>query len=226
MRTIQQIEHITLHETPPMVVEDAISNNKVKFLLDHYNSSDKIIEKNTGPKVLYVKEGKGIIDDILVTLRKQFGNFSVRSAHYFDVTRPHIIPNDDNFELSNCYKAFTIPLWCNGNDSDIGLVMYDQFYYHGPRKFINGETQQSPVHYNQFVREYTDVAYTTDNIIEDTSQITHLRKHWLDGLSIHKILPWKIGSILSFESLRLHSSTDFISKGIDRKIGLSIFTTI
>ena len=226
MRTIQQIGEIQKYETPPLVIENALASSKVQFLLDYYYNSNNVIEKNTGPKVLYVKEGEGIIDDIIEKLRNQFGNFKVRSAHYFNVSRPHIIHNDDDKNFPRCYKAFTIPLWCNGNDDDIGLVMYDQFYYHGPAKFINGETQQSPVYYNEFVREYTNVDHTTSKLIEDKSQITHLREHWLEGLSIHKILPWKIGNILAFESLRLHSSTDFVSKGIDQKIGLSIFTTI
>jgi hypothetical protein len=226
MRTIQQITEIQKHETPPVVISNALTSSKVQLLLNYYRNSDKTLEKNTGPKVLYINEGDGIIDDIIAKLRTRFGDFKVRSAHYFDVNSPHIIHNDDDKDLPKCYKAFTIPLWCNGDDDDIGLVMYDQFYYHGPAKFINGETQQSSVHYNQFVREYRNVDYTTSDLIEDTSQITHLREHWLKGLSVYKILPWKIGSILAFESLRLHSSTDFVSKEIDQKIGISIFTTI
>lgn len=225
MRTQEKIDIIKKYEQPPTVHTGVVSNEKIKFLLDYYHSSDSIIEKNTGPKVLYVKEGEGIIDDILEYLRNHYKTFEVRSAHFFDVNRPHIVHNDDSEELPNTFRAFTIPLWAEGNTEDIGLVMYDQFYYHGPGKFINGETQESPVYYNQFIREYSKVSYLSNNEIVNTD-IGHLRNHWLDGLSIHSILPWRIGDILSFESLRLHSSTDFVSKGIPRKIGLSIFTNL
>lgn len=225
MRTKEQIDQIKQYEQLPNVHENLVSDKKIKFLLDHYHNSNDVIVKNTGPKVLFVKQGQEIIDDIIENLQKIYGSFNVRLAHYFDVTQPHIIHNDDDKTLPNSYRAFTIPLWTDGSDSDIGLVMYDQFYYHGPAKFINGETQESPTFYNQFIRDYKDVSYTTSNVINN-QELSHLRSHWLEGLSIHRILPWKIGNILSFESLRLHSSTDFNSKGISRKIGISIFTTI
>lgn len=225
MRTQEQIDKIKLNESLPCVYEQVLSYEKINFLLDHYNNSSSVEEKNTGPKVLYVKENEGIIDDILDFLRSKHGNFNLRSAHYFDVSRPHIIHNDDHKSLPNSYRAFTIPLWADGNDEDIGLVMYDQFYYHGPAKFINGETQESPVFYNEFVRDYKHVSYTVDDTIQNT-ELSHLRSHWLKGLSVHSILPWKIGNILSFESLRLHSSTNFNEKNISRKIGLSIFTVM
>ena len=102
--------------------------------------------------------------------------------------------------------------------------MYDQFYYYGPAKFVNGETQDAPVYYNEFVRDYSNVHYTSIDKIKNKTDLSHLRESWLKGLSIHSIMPWTIGNILSFESLRLHSSTNFVSKGIPRKIGLSIFT--
>lgn len=224
MRTLDQINEIQEYETPPEVLQGVVSKEQIKFLLDYYNKSDNIIEKNTGPKVLYVKEGNGIIDDIVFDLRIKYGDFTIRSAHFFDVNKPHIIHNDDEKEFPLVYKAFTIPLWCEGNDKDIGLVMYDQFYYHGPAKFVNGETQDAPIHYNEFVREYSNVHYTSMDKIKNKTSLSHLRESWLTGLSVHSIMPWTIGNILSFESLRLHSSTDFVSKGIPRKIGLSIFT--
>lgn len=226
MRTQEQINTIKKYEQLPRVHEAVVSNEKTKFLLDYYHNSNDVIEKNTGPKVLFVKQGEDIIDDIIEKLQKIYGRFNVRSAHFFDVTQPHIIHNDDHKSLPNSYRAFTIPLWADGKDSDIGLVMYEQFYYHGPAKFINGETEGgNKIYYNEFIRDYKNVDYlSTDKIIN--TDISHLRSHWLEGLSIYKILPWKIGNILSFESLRLHSSTDFNSKGISRKIGISIFTTI
>lgn len=226
MRTLEQIEKIKKFERPPTAYNDVLSKNKIDFLLDYYKTSDKIITKNTGPKALYVEEGEGVIDDILEFLRTKYGSFELRKCQYFDVNRPHVIHNDDHKTYPNVYRAFTIPLWADGDYKDIGLVMFDQFYYHGPAKFVNGEKQDGNVFYNEFVRSYENVEYLSDEPITDKSQLTHLREHWLEGLSVHSILPWNIGDILSFECCRLHSSTDFLSKGIPSKIGLSIFTTI
>jgi hypothetical protein len=54
----------------------------------------------------------------------------------------------------------------------------------------------------------------------------HLKSKWLEGLSVHCYFPWTIGSIIAFDSLRLHCSSNFKNIGIKRKIGLSIFTEI
>ena len=54
--------------------------------------------------------------------------------------------------------------------------------------------------------------------------LSHLKDKWTEGLSVNTTLDWAIGSVLCFDSLALHCSTDFTNKGIERKIGLSIFT--
>ena len=56
--------------------------------------------------------------------------------------------------------------------------------------------------------------------------LNHLKKEWLDGLSIDNYFPWKIGSVIAFDSLRLHSASDFNRAGITKKLGLSIFTKL
>ena len=35
--------------------------------------------------------------------------------------------------------------------------------------------------------------------------------------------PWQLGSAIVFDSLKLHASTDFRKKGIESKLGLSLF---
>ena len=56
--------------------------------------------------------------------------------------------------------------------------------------------------------------------------LTHLRPHWLEGLSVQCYFPWLSGSCIAFNSLQLHSASDFNRQGIIRKLGVSIFTTI
>ena len=58
----------------------------------------------------------------------------------------------------------------------------------------------------------------------ELQHLTHLKSKWLEGLSVNKYFDWRIGSVISFDSLNLHCSSDFNASGITRKIGLSIFT--
>ena len=231
MRTLDQIQAIKNTKSDPVQHWDIISYGEIIDLLIHYNdSSSKVEQKSTGPKVLYVKEGDGVIDKILKKLRKVYGNFEVRSAHYFDVTKPHIIHNDDDFDYPQCYKAFVIPLLVEGATCDKAkFFVFDQSYYGGPAKFVNGEdTTGKPVHYNTFLTDYNRIENTSIAGLTDfeLQHLTHLKPKWLEGLSVNKYFDWRIGSIISFDSLDLHCSSDFNSAGITRKVGLSIFTKV
>ena len=160
MRTQEQITAIKNTQSDPKQHWDILNYVNIIDLLIHYNDSSKKVEqKSTGPKVLYVKEGEGVIDNILDKLRQTYGDFEVHSAHYFDVTKPHIIHNDDDFDYPQCYKAFVIPLLVEGATCDKAkFFVFDQSYYGGPAKFVNGEdVTGKPVHYNTFLTDYTDV---------------------------------------------------------------------
>ena len=227
MRSNKQIAAIKKTHSPPVQLLNALDANKIEFLLNYYHSQDKI-KKNTGPKVVYIQEGTGVIDDILIPLRKQFGNFKVRSCHFFEVETPHVLHIDDDFKLPNTYKAFTIPLWVDRNDCDkIKLIMFDQYYYGGPVKFFNGESSVDKTYYNVPLFDYSDVENKSNkNIPKIVKQklLSHIKDQWLENLSISDYFPWSIGSIISFDSLRIHCSSDFRNVGINKKIGLSIFT--
>ena len=231
MRTQEQITAIKNTQSDPKQHWDILNYGNIIDLLIHYNDSSKKVEqKSTGPKVLYVKEGEGVIDDILDKLRQTYGDFKVRSAHYFDVEKPHIIHNDDDFDYPQCYKAFVIPLLVEGATCDKAkFFVFDQSYYGGPAKFVNGEdVTGKPVHYNTFLTDYNDVEDKAICGLDDfeLQYLTHLKPKWLQGLSVKRYFDWRIGSIISFDSLNLHCSSDFNKAGITRKIGLSIFTEI
>lgn len=230
MRTKEQIDLIKRTQSDPIQLHNVLDTKKIDFLLNYYYAQEKI-EKNTGPKVVYVKEGDNVIDDILVQLRKDFGNFKVRACHFFDVENPHILHIDDGKDLPNTYKAFTIPLWVESGDCDkIKLVMFDQYYYGGPVKFFKEEVfEEEVIFYNTHLYEYTDVENLVNTNIPNTiktKMLSHLKDKWLEGLSVHSCFSWTIGSIIAFDSLRIHCSSNFKNAGIKRKIGLSIFTEI
>jgi len=230
MRTLEQIEAIKKTKSNPVQHWDIITSGDIDNLLKFYNTSEDIVEKVTGPKVLKVNEGEGIIDHILDKLKNLYGEFILRDAHIFDVGKPHIIHNDDSFDYPQCYKAFVIPLYVEGNTCDKAkFFIFDQSYYGGPAKFVNEEDVTGySVHYNKFLTTYEEVEDTNDMGIneEHLKYLSHLKSHWLKGLSVKAYFPWQIGSIISFDSLDLHSASNFKDVGIIRKIGLSIFTQI
>jgi len=226
MRTQQQIEKIKKGQGDPYSINNVVD---VESLYNYYVSNEgNVVQKNTGPKILKVDPTEDLFDSLIKSLKEQVGEFDVRYMHYFDVTDPHIIHNDDEFEYPDCYKAFTIPLRIYGSSDDVKLIVFDQYYYGGPAKFVNGSDMSDyPVHYNKFLTDYNDIEQQSNVELNDAEleHLTHLQPSWLKGLSINKILPWTIGKALCFDSLALHCSSDFKSKGITRKIGLSIFTT-
>lgn len=226
MRTQQQIEQIKKGQGDPFSISNIVD---VDLLYDYYVSRENdVVQKNTGPKILKVDHTETLFNTLIQSLKERVGEFDVRYMHYFDVTFPHIIHNDDEFDYPNCYKAFTIPLHIYGDSDDVKLVVFDQYYYGGPVKFVNGsDITDRPVHYNKFLTDYSDIKGLSTIGLGDAEldYLTHLKPSWLEGLSINKMLPWTIGEVLCFDSLALHCSSDFRSKGITRKIGLSVFTT-
>ena len=227
MRTDEQIAEIKRHHSAPTQTLNLLNQEKVNFLLDYYNNSNNVIEKNTGPKVLYVKPGEGIIDDILEKLVPIIGNFNVRSAHFFDVKRPHVLHNDDSADYPTSYKAITIPLYIDGKGIP-RLVFFDQYFYHGPVKLFNGRKKETETYYNLALTEYSDVENLNYTRISDCIRqrlLTHLEERWLEGLSVQDYFPWTIGSGIIFDSLQIHCASNFLNEGVKRKVGLSIFTT-
>ena len=113
MRTQQQIEQIKKGQGDPYSINDVVD---VEPLYNYYVSNqNNVVQKNTGPKILKVNPTENLFSNLIQSLKEKVGEFDVRYMHYFDVTDPHIIHNDDEFDYPNCYKAFTIPLRIYGN---------------------------------------------------------------------------------------------------------------
>lgn len=225
-RTHEEISIIKKNESPPFIIPNIINPNP--FLKYFFFNRNKIIQKKTGPRILTIENTNNpLFINLENILKKYVGKFKVRNAHFFETKVPHVIHNDDTFENIKPYKAFTIPLKIFGSSDDIKLILFDQYFYHGPAKFFNGETKEREVFYNQSVTNYKYLSYKNNKGIDKNIQkkyLTHCNKEWLEGLSINTVLDWKIGNILCFDSLQLHCSSDFTTQGVYKKIGLSIFT--
>jgi hypothetical protein len=104
------------------------------------------------------------------------------------------------------------------------LCFFDQFYFHGPSKFFNGDTT-IPTYYNKQVYDYKDInGLVSTPFVDNDNYFTHLKLQWLEGLSLHSALDWVPGNAIVFDSVRLHCASDFRKLGIKSKLGISIFT--
>ena len=232
MRTDEQISEIQKNQSEPVQLINALSDDKIQSLIEFHNQNE-IITKNTGAAMSYVIRkyedmAGGILDDVLDMLKETFGDFKVRTAHFFDVPKPHVLHVDDKFSYPNAYKAFTIPLQIRGTtENKAKVVFFDQYYYGGPAKFVNkADISDTPKFYNEYITDYENVTNKKYETIDPhhKDMLSHLKEEWLEGLTVQKYFPWTIGSIICFDSLQIHSASNFLNCGIESKLGLSIFT--
>lgn len=229
MRTQQQISLIESNNSDPFQLFDFISQEENNKLVDFFNKEDKEI-KSTGPTVVRPDLSLPVFKTIFDRVQETLGDVKLNSALVFSTPWAHVIHNDDD-TLGNekPFKALTIPLklWGDSKDTDIKLMMFDQYYYHGGKKFYNGGPAPKKIANNPPLLEYKDVSYINNKGIPydvKKEYLTHLQDNWLEGLSIHSYFPWKINSAIIFDSTRLHSSSNFNAIGVTRKLALSIFT--
>ena len=123
MRNSNTIELLQKTHSDPFSLKDIVDNEEL--LKYYFDNESNVIQKNTGPKVLEIEKNHKLLQPVIQKMREKLLPFKVRYAHFFDVTDPHIIHNDDEFEFPYSYKAFTIPLKIYGECDDIKLVTFD-----------------------------------------------------------------------------------------------------
>lgn len=228
MRTPEQIANIQKTMSRPYSLADIISYDDCAHLIDIFKNNHNKVKKNTGPITLNLSSyfSDPVIEKIINQLKIQIGNFEITASFFFKTDYPHIIHNDDTFELpDSVYKAITLPLEMSSfNGIYPKLCFFDQCYFHGPAKFFNG-SKDIPTYYNEQLYEYSNVhGLSTEIFYDENTLFTHLNPNWLKGLSVHSTLDWIPGNALIFDSVRLHCASDFRQLGITSKLGISIFT--
>ncbi len=228
MLDAHKINRLEKNNSDPKQILDFITKDENNSLIEYFNTQEKI-EKNTGPVVAKIDTNNTVFNNIFTRLKLVIGEVKVMSAIVFETPWAHVIHNDIDNNFNTPYKAVTIPLklWGDVKDEDIKLMMFDQYYYHGGKKFMNGGTQTKNFYAYGPLLEYSDVSYTNNKgIAKEVKEkyLTHLQPNWLEGLSIHSYFPWKINSAIIFDVARLHSSSDFNALGVERKMAMSIFT--
>lgn len=233
MRTVDQIINIKKQISDPYKVEDFLTIEEINHLISLYNNNCY----NTGPYTTVKITGPVTVDllpfrddivvkKILSNLKNLIGDYAVTAAFFFKTDYPHIIHNDDTFELpDNVYKAITVPLYLeNFKGIYPKLCFFNQFYFHGPAKFFKG-SENIPTYYNKQIYNYSDIDGLVDELFVDKNNyFTHLYPQWLEGLSLHSTLDWVPSRALIFDSVRLHCASDFRNLGIKSKLAISIFT--
>ena len=225
MRNQEQINKIKSQFGEPYSVENFISQDDINELIEIYEHGNKT-HKVTGPLTVDVKDclEHDVFKRILAGIQTEIGPFEITAGLFFKTNYPHIIHNDDTFELpDSVYKAITIPLYVEGQGVP-KLCFFDQHYFHGPAKFFNG-SMNVPTYYNSQLYDYSNVDGTVSESFVDTNRyFTHLNPRWLQGLSLHSAIDWIPTQAIIFDSVRLHCASDFRQLGIKSKLGLSIFT--
>lgn len=226
MRTQEQISSIKNRLASPYAVEQFLNHTELTELVQLFeNTQQGKVYKNTGPITLSLDLDYPLIASILERLKSKIGTFEVTAAFFFYTETPHIIHNDDTFELPEVYKGITLPLRIDGNGIP-KLCFFKQHYFHGPAKFFNG-SKNVPTYYNKQVYDYAEVdGITNIPFTDEQNMLTHLRSSWLSGLSLDSTLDWVPGNALIFDSVQLHCASDFTQLGINSKLGISIFTKL
>lgn len=232
MRNKENIERIKRSISDPYFVKNFLSFAEVEELVHLYQSQDvepNKVYKNTGPITLDINKfsENQTVKRIFSSITNHIGPYEVTSGFFFWTNYPHIIHNDDTFELPpNVYKAITLPLKIYGAGIP-QLCFFDQFYFHGPSKFFKDESN-IPTFYNKQVYSYEDVDNIQEGMIIDQNTrlkyFTHVKDKWLEGLTFFKAIDWIPGNAIIFDSTRIHCASDFRKQGITAKLGISIFT--
>jgi hypothetical protein len=229
MRTKEDKDRIISNFSNPVNLEGVISQEEISELIAFFHNHKNKTYKNTGPVTIDLTEDDLKLDvfkNILEKAKSVIGEFEVSAALFFYVETPHIIHNDDTFELLNVYKGINIPLEYNGSISHPFLCFFNQYYLEGPAKFFNGDKDLIS-YYNVPVYEYSSVQNLSGEPFPENIRklfLSHIKPEWLQGLSFDRAIPWKPGNMILFDSVKLHCASNFKSQGITSKLGLSIFT--
>jgi hypothetical protein len=245
MRTPDQIDQIKKYVTDPYAVTEFLTLHEIDYLVSIFENhideeSDpketrKVFKPTGGVQLSLLKYMKDpIVSDIIDRIKKEIGEVEISTGFFFLADYPHILHNDDFFNLpNNVYKGITLPLRLDNKLPDTLLIDYpelcffNQFYFHGPAKFVKNN-EPLVTWYNEQLYEYKNIDGLDGNVPFDREvykkYLTHLKLEWLEGMSFHSALTWKPGNALVFDSVRLHCASDFRKLGYKSKLGISIFT--
>lgn len=239
-RPQQQIDEILSRTSDTVILKNFVSGDEVNYLYNFFENNENKKVKKSGPVTLDVEN---FYDDTVFQLlfesvqRELNLKLEIFGGNFFQSHIPFIIhndvPKDHNIIPGKCIvvplKKHYTPNWdWAPSDTDAKFYIFDQMYFHYPVKcFKNNETlKESP--YNLPIYDYSDVyGIHRDNRQPDIDidHITRDNRQWAEGFSVEKECVWVPGDIIIFDCARLHCASNFLTNGIERKTGLSLFTS-
>ena len=228
MRTDAQKKVITDRYESATVHKNIVNQGFIDYLLNQFHNAE-YIEKNTGPVVMNYSPDRNGLQEWFTPVQRFVDNLIGESliwgSNIFRVEKPHIIHNDDYHEkVYDIFKTVVIPLEIS---KPTNFVVFDQYYLDGPVKCFRGYENVPETYYNKILTDYSDIVGYTDKPFNKqiyNEYLTHIPYDALHGLTVESIVRWQPGDAITFDMGKLHSAVDFISHGIDYKIGYSIFT--
>ena len=229
MRTLEQKKKITDRYESATIHRGVVNQGLINQLMNQFHTSKDIVEKNTGPIVMIYKPDihgyQEWIEPVQKLIDNLIGNNTIWSCNIFKVHTPHIVHNDDYLEkVYDIFKTVVIPMEIK---EPTNFIVFDQYYLDGPIKCLKGYPEGIVSHYNETLRDYSNIVNITDEPFDKRiyeEYLTHIPYEALHGLTVEAIVPWQPGDAITFDMGKLHSATNFTEHGIDYKIGFSIFT--
>lgn len=211
---------------------DFLESEQIKQLLNLFLHSNKIVEKATGPSTLDLPnfENELIFCEVLKKIKLLYPLLSLKGGNFFYSEKPYIVHVDQiNPQPDQTSVTFLIPLEMtfslpNYSTNECYLTIFNQTFQGGAAKFFFGDCDilqgVYPHHYTQDLVEGLE---TTSPVSTKEPLLSHLKPQWLQGLSIHKNIPWKVGSLIAFKGDHLHASSNFLIQNIKSKTALTLF---
>lgn len=218
----------------PLVVENFLSPSEIQKLIqiesskpDSFRQGRPTAAETEVTGHCWEQEERELLQP---KLQKLLGPFEVWGGNYFSTSLPYA-PHVDTGEgiLQANYKNVVIPMSMFPGNKETHLILFKQRYFGNNTGFYaSGESYPKEFTANGELFEYSRVlGYDPSHTIEESllsSHLAHLNPKNLQGFSIDRILPWRIGSCIIFDSAQIHCSSDFRRQGISRKSALSLFT--
>jgi hypothetical protein len=215
-----------------VVIENALSLEQIGWLLKQQSLCPTV---NKNPGILnfkYSKRGKveRFIEELITP---RLGRTVRHGGSFVRTTVPFHVHTDTGKaeEMEETYFPFKnvlIPLSNSTKTAPLYTVFFHQRSLGQASHFWKGEkfAHQQPK-YNFKVTDYTSLLnYTGTPLDREVYErhLTHLPFENLFGLSVEKLIEWRIGDVIIFDCNQLHSSNDF-SKHQVTKNSLTYFAS-
>jgi len=236
-RSDEIISKIKSVASSPYIIQNAITKDERMWLLEIYNNTKKETPKFGKDEVYrfdglireklikWIKEKFVLEHDYNIDMISGKTNLGVPPP-WFHIDKSHKKIEEGCLD-EILYKTIFIPLWTDGDIAACSTVFAKQYYFHHNVYFaIDDEKARLPYGINNY-----DGVYLLNESIEFDldfyrMHLSHIPYENLKGLQPDRALYWNKGSAIIFDRTQLHSSNNYIAKGLKNRKFLQIHTTL